>query len=119
MKFYEEINCPNQSIDKLNWENEESLLITISSIPFLTFRIKPLNINHFDGVQKYELTSDSPISLRSYEELEGKYPNRSEKWGEYTEIGDCINKAINVTAGFTNGLKTGEINEGNYYEDER
>lgn len=113
-----EIDCEDQSVDKVDWDNLEELIVTVSTFPFITFRITPMNSNYTDGILKYQLKSDSPISLLNYQELEEEYPNRCEKWGEYTEIGDCINKAINVVAGVINGLKTGKINDGNYYEED-
>jgi hypothetical protein len=104
--------CEDQQMDTLNADNYEQIKIAINTMPFMSFYISPLG----EDTPKYILTSESPISLRNYEEqFEEK---RIENWGEFDEIFDCINRAINIAAGFMNGLKTGEINDGNYYEDE-
>lgn len=105
--------CEDQQMDTLNADNYEQIQITINTMPFVSFYISPLR----QEFPKYSLISESPISLRNYEEIVEE--NRIESWGEFDEIGDCINKAINIIAGFTNGIKIGEINDGNYYEDDK
>ena len=100
--------CEDQSMDTLDYDKKESIIITVTTIPFIRFYILP------EPEQRYKFTSISPISLKTYEEQ----GDRSENWGTYKEIGDCISKAISITAGFINGLKTGEINDGNYYEND-
>jgi hypothetical protein len=66
------------------------------------------SINYLDG--KYKLTSTSPISLRTYEELS----LRVEKWGEFESIERCMNKAMSVIRGFQVYFLTGKENDGDY-----
>ncbi len=65
-------------------------------------------INYLDG--KYKLTSTSPISLRTYEELS----LRVEKWGEFESIERCMVKAMSVIKGFQVYFLTGKENNGDY-----
>lgn len=65
-------------------------------------------INYSDG--KYKLTSNSPISLRTYEELS----LRNENWGEFESINRCMNRAMSVIKGFQVHILTGKENDGEY-----
>lgn len=85
----------------------EQIVVTIEKIPFIMFRIIPvLGVN-------YTLTSVSPISLKTYLELQ----DRRENWGEFDDIGRCVNKVISIVAGFVNRMGGEDFNDGNYYKD--
>lgn len=65
-------------------------------------------INYSNG--KYKLTSNSPISLKTYEELS----LRVENWGEFENINRCMNRAMSVIKGFQIYFLTGKENDGEY-----
>lgn len=99
-------DCENQVFDKL--EGNEQIILTIERIPFIHFRIM------LSPEGKYHLSSNSPISLQTYQEQS----YRVERWGDYDDIGGCVNKAISIVAGFTNRMGKEDFNDGNYYKDE-
>jgi hypothetical protein len=88
---------------------------------------KVFSINNQDGIvafkipddapileinKKYKLTTISPISLRTYEELSLKIEN----WGEFDSIKTCMNRAMSVLKGFQTYFLTDKENDGNYYK---
>lgn len=99
----------DQTLETLDIDKKEQVIVSFEYIPFIIFRITPVK---YDDIIKYNLTSVSPISLKTYTEQQ----NRMENWGDRSDINECVNKAISITGGFINGL--GKINEntGNYYD---
>lgn len=98
-------DCEHQIFDKL--EGNEQVIITVENIPFIHFRIMLTP----DG--KYHLTSNSPVSLRTYQEQ----GYRVERWDDYDGIGECVNKAVSIIGGFINRMGKENFNDGNYYKD--
>jgi len=105
-----EYTCEDQSLDSLDIDKIEQLIISFEYIPFITFRVTPKRDEN-SGL-KYNLISISPISLRNYSEQQ----DRMEDWGDFDEISNCIDNVISIIGGFINGL--GKINENNWKNDE-
>lgn len=98
------IQSPNQHMDQL--EQDEILVITIEKIPFIKLIVTP-TMQH-----KYCLSSKPPISMRTYE-----ISDENDDWGDFDEIGECVNKAVSIVAGFINWMGKEMTNNGNYYQD--
>ena len=96
----------SQDLTHLNMENKEYIIGKINNSKFpLSFTITPIN-------KKYKLTTTSPISLMTYEELS----LRVENWGEFDSIETCMNRAMSVLKGFKVYFLTDKENDGNYYK---
>jgi hypothetical protein len=96
----------SQDLTHLNIENKEYIIGKIDNCKFpLSFTITAIN-------KKYKLTTISPISLRTYEELSLKIEN----WGEFDSIKTCMSRAMSVLKGFQTYFLTDKENDGNYYK---
>lgn len=101
--------CEDQSFIQLNFGEE--IIVSVGKMPFVTFKIVRVDIDGDEPAVEYRLISLGPVSLKTYQPITNTYDD----WGDYKEIGMCIDKAISVIAGFINRMGKEEVNDGNYY----
>lgn len=117
LKFVDEDNkvehlCEDQTFSTLN--TGEEIIIKVDKVPFITFKIIRVDIDGDEPAVMYRLISLEPVSLKTYQIIH----NTFDVWGDYKEIGMCIDKAISVVAGFIYRMGKEDTNDGNYYKND-